>query len=492
MAQQKHPKGLYVLFATEMWERFNYYGMRALLVLYLTASLTAGGFQLNRSQALEIYAIFSGLVYLTPIIGGILADKILGQRQAIYIGGILMALGQFTLALSQTMPTTYRQFIFNSGLGIIILGNGFFKPNISTLVGKLYPDDDARKDAAFTIFYMGINLGAFIAPLICGYIASQFGWSWGFSCAGIGMIVGVIWFITQEKYVENSELSANIPASTLSYTNRHITSWTRVMLFTVSSIAFVWGVLWSVNHLSITIQHYTLSILIPIGVFAVAYLIFKNTNGMAEWKKSGVILLLMLFNMVFWAGFEQAGGTFNLFAQQHTNRLIGNWEIPASWFQAINAIGIIALAPIISSLWIWLTHRNKNPSIPIKFSFGLILLGLGFIIMQIAKNTSIDTPLVSPLWLVSVYTIHTVAELCLSPIGLSMVSKLAPKKITSVMMGLWFISIAMGNYFAGILENLLHHHLQKVELFYFLAITSIFAGIVLGILAPFLHRIIKD
>ncbi len=490
-AQLGHPKGLYVLFATEMWERFSYYGMRALLVLYLTAQIINGGFELDRTSALEIYAIFTGLVYLTPIVGGLLADKILGQRKAIFIGGILMALGQFILAYSQTGDIAARTWLLQLGLGVIIVGNGFFKPNISTIVGKLYSDHDPRKDSAFTIFYMGINLGAFLAPLVCGYLAVEFGWAYGFGAAGVGMILGTLWFAAQGNLLGNVGFAPDRDAESKEQLNLKEKDWSHILVYVLSSLVLVYGFLVLWGNLSESAQSILTTAMAVIGTLALAYIIFSNTKGGVEWKRVGVIFVLCFFNIFFWAGFEQAGGTFNLFANSNTNRMIFGWEMPAAWFQSVNSIWIISLAPVVSMLWLSLSRISKNPNIPVKFALGLLFLGLGFIVMSAASAASQDGNLVSPMWLVTVYFLHTVAELCLSPIGLSMISKLSPQKIVSVMMGLWFASIALANYMAGVLEAILKNYLPDMPLFSFLTLTSICAGVILLLLSPVLKKLMS-
>ena len=486
-----HPKGLYVLFATEMWERFSYYGMRALLVLYLTAQLLNGGFALDRTTALEIYAIFTGLVYLTPIVGGLLADKILGQRKAIFIGGILMALGQFTLAYSQMGDVAARTWLLYLGLGVLIIGNGFFKPNISTMVGKLYSDQDPRKDSAFTIFYMGINLGAFLAPIICGFLAVEFGWAYGFGAAGIGMILGTVWFAVQGRLLGNVGFAPNRDIASKDPLTLGGKDWSHILIFIVYSLILVYGILVLWGNIGDGAKSLITTVMAVIGALALSYIIFSNTKGSVEWKRVGVIFILCFFNIFFWAGFEQAGGTFNLFAENNTNRMIFGWEMPTAWFQSVNSIWIISLAPIVSVLWLSLSRIGKNPNIPVKFALGLIFLGLGFVVMSAANAAAQGGNMVSPMWLVGVYFIHTVAELCLSPIGLSMISKLAPQKIVAVMMGLFFASIALANYMAGVLESILKNYLPDMQLFSFLTLTSISAGIILLLLSPVLKKLMS-
>lgn len=489
-----HPRGLYTLFFTEMWERFSYYGMRALLVLYLTNEAMSGGFALERANALEIYALFTGLVYLTPILGGLLADKILGQRKSIYIGGLLMALGQFSLAASVSYGdanvSEMREFMLNIGLGLLIMGNGFFKPNISTIVGALYNSNDPRKDSAFTIFYMGINLGAFLSPLICGTLGEKVGWQYGFASAGAGMLLGLVWFFFQANTLGH----AGFPPGRKDEEDKRLKprDYIEVLIYTGVTILLVIGFLMGWGKMAEASQSILIKVISVVAIVGLAYTIITGTSGKHEWSKVSVIFILCFFNIFFWAGFEQAGGTFNLFAAENTNRMIGSWEIPASYFQSINAIAIFGFAPLFSILWLRLSKIGKNPNTPVKFALGLLLLGLGFVVMSMANTAAAGGALVSPLWLVAVYLIHTFGELCLSPIGLSMVTKLAPQKIGSVMMGLWFASTALANYLAGVMESLLHNYMPDMQLFNFLVITSVSAGVVLLLISPFLKKMMHD
>jgi len=486
----KHPSGLYTLFATEFWERFSYYGMRALLVLYLTASFTDGGFGMARDAALEVYAVFTGLVYLTPILGGLLADKFLGQRKSIFIGGLVMALGQFALAASVSYDIggdmEMRKYLLYCGLGLLILGNGFFKPNISTMVGGLYDSNDPRKDSAFTIFYMGINLGAFLSPFVAGGLGEKIGWHYGYISAGVGMIIGLVWFYFRRISLKEVGLPPNREQSQLSLIFK---DWLEIIYFSVGSVFVVLGLIKLIDTLdsgTLDIVKLTAAIL---GAAYLLYAIYQGTEGKDQWSRVFVIIVLAIFNVIFWSGFEQAGGTFNLFAEENTNRLIFGWDVPASWFQALNPVFIVTLAPLFSMLWISLAQMGKNPRTPYKFSFGLLLLGLGFIVMIGAQNNADAGLMVSPMWLVGVYFLHTSGELCLSPVGLSMITKLSPPKIVSAMMGLWMGSIALGNYLAGTLEQILKTY--DFELYPFIATEAIGASIILLLLSPFLSKMMK-
>lgn len=486
-----HPKGLYSLFFTEMWERFSYYGMRALLTIFLTAELATGGFGLDRAESLAVYGIFTALVYLTPIIGGWFSDNLLGQRKSILIGGITMAIGQFMLAMSSSTAifgdVADRQYFFYLGLGVLILGNGFFKPNISTIVGDLYDNDDPRKDGGFTIFYMGINIGAFLSPFVAGTLGENAGWPYGYLSAAIGMLVGVIWFHVKRDTLEGLGLPPK--AIKEGRTNLNSKDWVDIFLYSGISVAFVFGVMafWSATSDSV----HTLVVWIFGGAGAIflGRSIFKGTNGSTEWSRVFVILVLAFFNIVFWAGFEQAGGTFSLFAQENTDREVWGFVIPTTWFQNVNPIAIVSLAPIFSLMWIKLDARKLNPRTPIKFAMAMFIGAIAFYIMTLASNQAAGGELVSPMWLVVVYTLLTIGELMLSPIGLSMVTKLSPTKIASVMMGVWMASFALGNYLAATLEQILQKY--DFELYPFITGLMVVSGVCLLLLSPILNRFMK-
>ena len=486
-----HPIGLSTLFASEMWERFSYYGMRALLVLYLTATLADGGFGMEELQAFTIYGIFTALVYVTPIIGGVLADKLFGQRKCIYIGGITMAIGQFLLMTSAIINDNIelRQIIFYAGLGILIIGNGFFKPNISTMVGELYDNNDLRKDAAFTIFYMGINLGAFISPLIAGKLGEQVAWEYGFMTAGIGMIIGTIWFFVRHSTLDNIGMPPNVKAVRNSLVP---SDWLHVVITVFIVVAFVFSVIIGWALINPTVGTWLIYILAIAGGIYLIFNIINGTNGKTERSRVWVIVVLAVFNIFFWIGFEQAGTTFSVFARDNTQRMIGNWEIPASWFQSVNALFIITIAPLFSILWLKLDKIRLNPNTPMKFAWGMFMLCLGFIIMAIAYDRSVGSGnivLVSPLWLISVFLLHTFGELCLSPIGLSMVTKLSPPKIVSTMMGLWLFSCAVGDLVASQMKAISIK--LEMQIFWLIAILSAIIGLILVALSPWLKKMMK-
>lgn len=504
-----HPLGLSTLFATEFWERFSYYGMRALLVLYLTATLVDGGFGMSEAEALIIYGIFTSLVYVTPIAGGLLADKVLGQRKAIYIGAITMAMGQFALAYSSFASNAsddFRLEVFYFGLATLIIGNGFFKPNISTMVGDLYdPKDETGRDSGFTIFYMGINAGAFLAPWIAGYLGEQVDWYWGFFAAGIGMLVGTVWFGMMSPTIGKVGLppkAADNPDYGLRINKK---DWFSVGIWVIGSILVVIAVLFLLNVVPTDIMDTILMWTLIIGLVGMLYIIAKNTSGKTEWKHVIAIFVLALLNIVFWSGFEQAGGTFNFFARDMTQRKFGNFEVATSAFQSINAIAIFIFAPLFTILWKWLSDKKINPRTPNKFAFGLLFLSIGFFVMAIADGQAnkmlADNPDmassaaigISPLWLVVVYLLHTWGELFISPIGLSMITKLSPPKIVSLMMGLWMGSIAVGNYLAAamhsIVENIEASRGIEINLFQFIGIEVLIAAVIAFAIAPLLNKL---
>ncbi|WP_193165090.1 peptide MFS transporter [Microbulbifer hainanensis] len=429
-----HPKGLYLLFGTEMWERLSYYGMRGIFVFYLTSAATAAVFgwqQMSQtelqSQALSYLGWYAMLVYLTPIVGGWVADNVWGQRRSIIFGGILMMFGQFSLGFPHKwLPDGTEIYFLWLGLALMIIGNGFFKPNISTMVGDLYEEGDKRRDTAFTIFYMGINIGSILGYLVVGWIGEKVNYQLGFIVAGIGMLLGVILQLLKSHHYLG-EIGVKPSAKLGQKTNA------------------------ADKHKPLTPE---------------------------ERDRIKVILILGLFTVVFWAGFEQAAGSMNLFAKYNTDLHIFGFEIPASWLQMVNPLFIIILAPIMASLWVGLGDREPNS--PTKFSMGLIFLGLGFVSMcgaalQIGDSETIKA---SPWWLVLAYVFHTIGELCLSPIGLSMVTKLSPLRFVSLMMGLWFAFIGIANKGAAEIGKLVGEN-GPLETFGGVALAAIFAGILL-------------
>jgi POT family proton-dependent oligopeptide transporter len=433
-----HPKGLYFLFFTEMWERFSYYGMRAIFILFMTKVLL-----LNDAAASEIYGSYTGLVYLTPLLGGYLCDKFLGNRRSIVIGGFLMALGQFFMFLSASSGGSMGVTLMWAGLTSLIIGNGFFKPNISTMVGQLYPANDRRIDSAFTIFYMGINLGAFFSPLVCG----SMDFKWGFLAACLGMVVSLISFIIyQKKYLVSEEgKEIGLPVKPLDLKN---------ILVIIGSIGIIFFML---NFKQMFKSDLDIISYFIYGAMIVMPIIILSDKSLSkiEMKRIVVIFILAFFVIFFWGAFEQAGASLTLFADRQTDRTIFGWEMPASYFQSINPLAVISLAPIFTLIWGFLYVRKMEPSSPYKMAFGLALVALGYVVIAIAvKGLGVEDK-VSMWWLIGLYVIHTMGELCLSPIGLSMVSKLAPLRLSSLMMGTWFLANAAANKFAGTLSALI-------------------------------------
>lgn len=488
-----HPRGLLTLFSTEFWERFSYYGMRGFFVLYLTATLADGGFGLEKTVAYSIYGVFTALVYITPIIGGILADKILGQRKAIYIGALLMALGQFVMAYSGMIESgdiENRKLFLFLGLGFLILGNGFFKPNISTMVGGLYSQDNPNKDGGFTIFYMGINLGAFVTNFVGGTLAESVGWQYGFLVAGIGLVVATIWFFLQETTIVNEETKLAVGLHTNDDPKKlklDTKDWSGILIYFIGLSLLTTAIVFGIVKLPQDIVNIAASTLGIGGALFLGYTIFKNTSGKVEWNRVGVILILAIFNIIFWSGFEQAGTSFNTFANEYTDRDLGFVEVKASWFQSINALFIFILAPIFTVLWKKLSAKKLNPTTPNKFAFSLIFLSVGFFIMQMAENaTAGHSVLISPMWLVMVYLFHTVGELLMSPIGLSMITKLSPPKIVSVMMGLWMGSIALGNFLAAEMTKI--STALEFDTFTFIAVYALIAAGIAFLLGPLMRK----
>jgi proton-dependent oligopeptide transporter, POT family len=434
------PRGLYTLFFTEMWERFSFYGMRALLVLFMVDA-TRGGMGLDDKTATAIYGLYTAAVYLMSLPGGWLADRLWGAQRAVWYGGIIIALGHFTLALPLTQT-------FYLGLIFVVVGSGILKPNMSTLVGDLYPEGGTRRDAGFTIFYMGINLGAFIGPMMCGWLATRVGWHWGFGAAGVGMVLGLIQFKLSRRLLGQAGIERG-NTRPLHGVERFGLIGVPVTVVLVVALGMA-GIL-KFNPVAMA-QAMAYVILAIAMLYFLTVFLFCGLNKV-EKERVGVILILFASSSLFWAGFEQAGSSFNLFAERNTVRELGGFEIPAAWFQALGPIFIVTFAPVFAWLWIWLGRRNLDPSIPVKFAFGLILLALGFLVMAGAAKVVADGHQALPTWLVTTYLIHTFGELCLSPVGLSSVTKLAPRKLVGQMMGIWFLASSLGNLLAGLLAG---------------------------------------
>ncbi|MFT5349639.1 MAG: POT family proton-dependent oligopeptide transporter [Planctomycetota bacterium] len=444
-----HPRGLYTLFFTEMWERFSYYGMRALLVLFMTASIADGGLGFDDVSATAIYGLYTAAVYLVALPGGWIADRLIGAQRCVWYGGITIMCGHFILAIP-------AESTFYIGLIVVVLGTGLLKPNVSAIVGELYPQGGAACDAGYTIFYMGINLGAVLGPLVCSALgeSSRFGWHYGFAAAGFGMLLGLIQYrLSSDRLGNAGRLPAHLGVDA-GKSEAPKYAWLGIgvglgLIVLVSALALT-GVI-HINALSLAQMSTYVIALLAVAFFAYMYL-FGRLDSL-EKKRVGVIIILVMCAAVFWSGFEQTGSSLNLFAERYTDRIFFGFEIPAGWFQSVNAMFILICSPFIAALWVNLARRNLNPSIPTKFALGLIQLGLGFLVMVFAAKLVAAGDNVLPTWLILTYLLHTTGELCLSPVGLSAICKLAPKRFASQMMGVWFLGFSLGNLIAGLLAG---------------------------------------
>ncbi|HXQ64463.1 MAG TPA: peptide MFS transporter [Steroidobacteraceae bacterium] len=480
-----HPRGLATLFFTEFFERFSYYGMRALLVLFLTATVANGGLGVDSETAGAIYGLYAGSVYLFSMPGGWVADRLLGQRRSIWYGGILISLGNFMLAIPSLQ-------MFYLGLITIVLGTGLLKPNISAIVGELYRHQSgARRDAGFSIFYMGINLGATIAPLVSGTVGETVGYRWGFFTAGAAMLIGLLQYRLTGHYLGDAGLT---PQGTTPAERRRSAWWllAGLALLAVAILAVGSGaVSLDAGQLADALGKFMALLAV---VFFGSVFLFGGLDA-TEKKRVAVIVVFFLCACLFWAGFEQAATTLNLFARDLTDRsLLGSFfeahEHPASWYQSVNPVYIIVLSPFFAWLWVALGRRNLDPSAPLKFGVGLILLGLGFAVLILAAELIIaHGGRVGPQWLLMTYFLHTSGELCLSPIGLSNVTKLAPPRFVSQMMGTWFLGAAVGNLAAGRIGGHIGSDAATMPTeFLHMTIVGAGAGLLMLMLSPLLRR----
>ena len=462
-----HPRGLSTLFFTEMWERFSFYGMRGLLILFMTNAAANGGLGMSTVTAGAIYGLYTAAVYLSALPGGWIADRLIGQRNAIFVGGLVIASGHFTMAIP-TMLTFY------AGMVLIVIGTGLLKPNVSAIVGGLYPQGGARRDAGFSIFYMGINIGAFAGPLICGALGEKVNWHLGFAAAGIGMILGLIQYKFGYRFLRDVGLPPQSSTDEISSARKRLTIGVGVIVgfFVLLAILRVTG-LWMV-----TLNGFAKGLGAFVIILAIVYFLYVLATGRlstVEKKRVIVIFLLFIGAALFWSGFEQAGSSMNLFADQLTNRVVLGWESPASWLQSVNPLFIIILAPVFG--WLWLVLGSRNPSIPAKFGGGLALLAVGFLVMAWGATYTTDgVGGVSPVWLIVTYFLHTCGELMLSPVGLSSITKLSPKHLVGQMMGIWFMGSALGNLFAGLIGGQFET-LPLPNLFISVALVALGAGL---------------
>jgi proton-dependent oligopeptide transporter, POT family len=480
---RRHPRGLATLFFTEMWERFSYYGMRALLVLFMVDAVN-GGMGLDDKTATAIYGLYTAAVYLMSLPGGWLADRLWGAQRAVWYGGIVIALGHFTLALPWTQT-------FYLGLVFVVVGSGTLKPNMSGLVADLYPEGGARRDAGFTLFYMGVNLGAALGPMICGWLAKSYGWHWGFAAAGVGMILGLVQFHFSRQWLGG--------AGTRRGDDRPLHVLERILLLVGPAAAILVIALCLTGVLPLQPVPLARGMTYVILAIAVAYFAgtfaFGGLSGL-EKKRVAMILVLFLASALFWAGFEQAGSSFNLFAERYTERHLGwlDYTVPAAWFQALGPVFIIAFAPLFAALWVWLARHRLDPSIPVKFGLGLLLLGAGFLVMAGASGVVAAGQKAWPTWLVATYLLHTFGELCVSPVGLSSVTKLAPRRLVGQLMGIWFLATSLGNLLAGLLAG--EFHADRVQdwsaMYLKIIVLPAAAGLLLIVFARPLKRLMRE
>jgi POT family proton-dependent oligopeptide transporter len=437
----RHPRGLYTLFFTEMWERFSYYGMRALLVLFMTDAVVRGGLGMTETVATSIYGLYTAAVYLAALPGGWMADRFLGAQRAVWYGGILIAGGQFLLVVP-------RAETFYLGLVVVALGTGLLKPNVSAMVGELYPQGGARRDAGFSIFYVGINLGAFLGPLASGYLRQEFNWRLGFAAAGVGMVLGLLQYRLFQKNLGEAGLRPGhgdgirrkdwLILGALGGGLAGVVGLTVSGVLRPDPVTLARGVGYVIAGLAVV-------------YFTAAFLFFGLDSS--EKRRVAVIAILFAASAMFWTGLEQAGSSLNLFAERYTQRVMFALEVPAEWFQALGPVFVVTLAPLMAALWVALSRRNLNPPLPVKFALGLLLLGMGFLVMAGASRLVASGQKAWPTWLILTYLLHTFGELCLSPVGLSSVTKLAPKRLVGQMMGIWFLATSLGNLLAGLVAG---------------------------------------
>jgi POT family proton-dependent oligopeptide transporter len=484
-----HPRGLTTLFFTEMWERFSFYGMKAILSLYMTTPLLLGGLGFSDAEGGLILGNYTSSVYLTPLIGGWIADRYLGTRLSVLLGGIVIASGHFSLAIP-SLTTFYL------GLFLIALGTGLLKPNMSVMVGQLYPDRDARRDAGFSIFYMGVNLGAFLAPLVCGYLAQapsfkhllgtlhlkpEHSWHWGFAAAGVGMICGLIQYVWSGDRLKGIGLRPSHSARPGGDGEQGAD------VVSIALAVFGCGVGLLSSYVYFQGIHFSTSMFPTFVGGAIGYLIgvLRQLRG-EELRRVLVIFILCAFSVIFWMSFEQSAGSLTLFADRLTRNSLLGFSYPSSWYQSIQPLFVILLAPVFA--WLWVHLGRRQPSSPMKFAIGLLFAGLAFGVMAVAA-TFTGAGRVSPLWLVSCYLLQTFGELCLSPVGLSTVTKLSPARLVGLMMGVWFLFTSFGEFIAGLSMKYLNPN-DQVRLFAVVSAITIVAAALLIALTPAIKRIV--
>ncbi|MFJ8044649.1 peptide MFS transporter [Kitasatospora sp. NPDC096147] len=464
-----HPRGLATLFMTEMWERFSFYGMRALLVLYMGAAVADGGLGMKAATAGAVYSVYNAMVYLLALPGGWIADRFLGARKTVALGGAIIMAGHFALALP-SKP------VFFAGLGLIAIGSGLLKANISTMVGHLYDGpNDPRRDGGFTVFYMGINLGAFVAPLVIGTVGQKVDWHLGFALAGVGMAFGLIQYLVGSRHLseKSSVVASPMAAAEKRAVLRKAGFWATlaVVFYAVVALTGSLTINWVTWPLSIA------GIAIPVVYFS-RIRRDKDLTSDEKSKMSGYVWFFVAA-AIFWMIYDQSGSTLNLFAQDSTSLSVFGWEFPSSWFQSLNPLYIMALAPVFAWLWIWLDRRRRNPSTTAKFAFGLLMVGGSFLVMMLAMAAASGGTKVTPLWLATVYLIQTVGELTLSPVGLSVTTKLAPAKYASQMMGIWFLAVTAGDCTAAVVQLMVGDATGSTWYFASQGLLAVLAGVAL-------------
>ncbi|MFL6253621.1 MAG: peptide MFS transporter [Pyrinomonadaceae bacterium] len=490
-----HPRGLSTLFFTEMWERFSYYGLRPLLVLFMSAALAEGGFGFERGQASAIVGIYGASVYLASLPGGWIADRLLGLRRAILYGAICISAGHISIGLSAFAGGKLTFFL---GLILIVCGTGLLKPNISAIVGDLYPEGGARRDAGFSIFYMGINVGAFFGQIITGFLGEKFGWHFGFGAAGVGMLIGLTLFATRARKTLG-DLGTRPTLDPDPVVQARKEKQIKLVLGTGVAILALVIILTALGVITLDAQAIGESmtyVLLALAVIFFGYIFAAGGLDGDEKKRVVVIAVLFVFASVFWSAFEQAPTSLNLFAKDFTHRTVFGWEVPATWFQSINSLFIFLLAPFFAALWTKLGARGRDMSSPAKFSLGLLFAGFGFLVMVPAANIvagSNGAVKVAAWWLVGSYFFQTVGELCLSPVGLSSMTKLSPRRYVGQMMGIWFMASAIGNLIGGLVGRFVDP--KKLEqmpmLFTYTAAALVAASVVLGLLSIPIRKMLK-
>ena len=440
---KEHPGGLYTLFFTEMWERMSYYGMRGILVLFMTATIFEGGLEIDAVSASAIYGIYSACVYLVALIGGWLADRHIGQQKAILYGGIVIMFGHFLLAFTN-LQTFYLGLIF------VVLGTGLLKPNISAIVGGLYENDIEKKQSGFTIFYMSINIGSVLGFFICGYLGENIGWHYGFAAAGVGMALGLVQFILTKK---NLGAIGSKPSIKLDKDSKkkelRIFNYLMISFFIIVSL----GLFGFIKFNPIPVANILTAVILLIAVSYFLYLFTLGKLNIVERKKIILIVVLFFGAAFFWSGFDQAGSSFNIFAKEYTDRLILGWEYPASWLQVLNPILVVILSPFMAYIWFFLGKRMLDPSLPFKFGLGLVFMAIGFLFIATGASIAIQEGTAGAKWLLLTYLFHTIGELTLSPIGLAAISNLSPKRFVGQMMGVWFLASSLGAIIAGLISG---------------------------------------